>query len=129
MVLTNFSNAGSGTMAMKIADIILNKPADPDEESPEREELPALAVSNDIAGSYYSPELETIYTLEIKEGELMGKHPRHGVFKIKMVETDTLHSELFAFARVYIVRGANNKIVGVRVTNGRVRNMWFEKRD
>ncbi len=128
VVLTNFSNAGSGKMAMKIADIILNKPSDPDEESPEREELPALAVSNDIVGSYYSPELETTYTLDIKEGELMGEHPRHGVFKIKMVATDTLLSELFAFARVYIVRGENNKIKGVRVTNGRVRNMWFEKR-
>lgn len=115
-------------MAMKIADIILNKPSDSDEESPEREELPALAVSNDIVGSYYSPELETTYTLDIKEGELMGKHPRHGEFKIKMVAIDTLLSELFAFARVYIVRGENNKIKGVRVTNGRVRNMWFEKR-
>ena len=67
VVLTNFSNAGSGTMAMKIADIILNKPSDPDEESPEREELPALAVSNDIVGSYYSPELETTYTLDIRK--------------------------------------------------------------
>ena len=41
---------------MKVADIILNKPADPEAERPEREELPAMAVSNDIAGSYYSPE-------------------------------------------------------------------------
>ena len=129
VVLTNFSSAGSGTVAMKISDIILNKPVDPEVESPKREELPAMAVSKDIAGSYYSPELETTYTLELSEGKLLGRHPRHGVFEIKMVATDTLHSELFAFAKVYIVRERNNKIIGVRVTNGRVRNMWFEKSD
>jgi len=129
VVLTNFSSAGSGTVAMRVADIILNKPADPEVERPEREELPAMAVPNDIAGSYYSPELETTYTLIISKGVLTGRHPRHGAFEIKMVATDTLHSELFAFARAYIVRERNNKIMGVRVTNGRVRNMWFEKRD
>lgn len=80
-----------------------------------------------FVGSYYSPELDVKYRIYVSENELKGHHTRHGEFDIKAIHNDALEGSIFAFPRIKVVRDENEAIKGFHVSNGRVRNMWFEK--
>jgi hypothetical protein len=80
------------------------------------------------AGNYYSPELETTYRISVKEDTLYYHHSRHGDFPMKIVKKDILEGE-WPFNIVRFQRDSESKIKGILVTNGRVRNLWFEKQD
>jgi CubicO group peptidase (beta-lactamase class C family) len=80
-------------------------------------------------GRYYSPELDTHYSLYAAgDSVLMGNHPRHGDFKINIIRTDDLEGKLAAFSGIRVRRDSKKRILGLYVSNGRVRNCWFEKR-
>ena len=79
----------------------------------------------DYTGRFYSPELESTLVIDLKDGKLMGYHARHGDFPINMLKSDIL--EIPGFAVIKFVREKNNKISGIRVSNGRAKNVWFEK--
>lgn len=81
----------------------------------------------EYAGEYFSPELKSSYFLYIKNGELVGEHPKHGVFDVHELKLDVLEAD-YPFSIAKIVRNTEGEISGVRVSNGRVRNLWFEKR-
>ncbi|NNF57740.1 MAG: serine hydrolase [Rhodothermaceae bacterium] len=78
-------------------------------------------------GRYYSDELETFYTLTVKEGDLHLMHRR-------MDEPVTLtHSRgdeftgSFPIATLAFERGDDGTVTGFRAGNGRTRDVWFEK--
>jgi len=80
------------------------------------------------AGRYYSPELDTHYSLYVQgDSILMGNHPRHGDFKIDILRRDDLEASLEPFRAIRVKRDRRGRIEGLYVTNGRVRNLWFEK--
>ena len=81
---------------------------------------------SEYVGTYYSPEIETTYKIQLKNGALVGYHPRHGEFKMERIAKDKISADLpIVFAQ--IIRGTDGTVNGLRVSNGRVRNMWFEK--
>jgi CubicO group peptidase (beta-lactamase class C family) len=83
---------------------------------------------NSYTGRYYSPELDTHYTLYVLgDSVLMGNHSRHGDFDIKIIREDYLEGKLWAFNGIKVKRDKKKKILGLLVSNGRVRNLWFEK--
>jgi CubicO group peptidase (beta-lactamase class C family) len=83
---------------------------------------------NSYTGRYYSPELDTHYSLYVQgDSLLMGNHPRHGDFKIRIIREDDLEGALGAFSSIRVKRDRKKKILGLLVSNGRVRNLWFEK--
>ncbi len=83
---------------------------------------------NSYTGRYYSPELDTHYTLYVlADSILMGNHSRHGDFDIKIIREDYLEGKLWAFNGIKVKRDKKKKILGLLVSNGRVRNLWFEK--
>jgi hypothetical protein len=79
-----------------------------------------------LAGRYYSSELETVYTLVVEEGKLMGKHRRHADFELKPRE-DWVYAGPNFFSEVRFERNEAGEVTGMRVSNGRVRNLLFEK--
>ena len=81
-----------------------------------------------FTGTFYSPELDTEYHLVTKEGKLIGQHRRHNSFEVTPVHKDFLTSDAFYFRDIKIERWASGEIKGLRVSNGRVRDLWFEKR-
>ncbi|MEM6377103.1 MAG: serine hydrolase domain-containing protein [Bacteroidota bacterium] len=78
-----------------------------------------------LTGVYYSPELDTRYTVFEEDGRLMVKHPRHETFEL-IPRNDRLYATAYFFNDVEVVK-AGELVAGFRVSNGRVRNMWFAK--
>lgn len=82
---------------------------------------------SEFTGKYYSEELDTYYTLYMEGDELKGSHTRHGDFPIEILRENYLEADLWVFGNIQVQRDKNNKVTGLRVSNGRVRNLWFEK--
>jgi len=79
-------------------------------------------------GSYYSPELETTYTIYVKNDSLFYHHSRLGDFAMKQLKVDILESE-WPFAFIKFQRDKRKRITGIRVSNDRVIDLWFEKKE
>ena len=77
-------------------------------------------------GKFYSPELETTYDIYTKGDTLYWHHARHGDFKMKTIKKDVIEGEWPLLIAKY-QRDENAVITGLRVSNGRVRELWFEK--
>jgi len=83
---------------------------------------------NSYTGRYYSPELDTHYSLYVQgDSLLIGNHSRHGDFKINIMREDDLSGESGAFSEIKVKRDKKKRILGLLVSNGRVRDLWFEK--
>jgi CubicO group peptidase (beta-lactamase class C family) len=80
------------------------------------------------AGTYYSEELDTRYHFVVEEGKLMARHQRHNDFQILPLTKSSMMADAY-FLRNIDVQWEGNEVKGIRVTNGRVRNLWFEKLD
>lgn len=80
---------------------------------------------SEYIGKFYSPELESTIDILLKDNKLLGHHARHGDFPVQILGKDAL--VITDFGTIAIVRDANNLIIGIRISNGRARNVWFEK--
>ncbi len=97
-----------------------------DAEEPEPPSITPAALQTYV-GEYYSPELETTYRFEIQDGTLTGHHRRHDPFALKPVAQDEFSGPSFV-RRLVFSRDEAGRVFGMRVSNGRVLNLWFEKR-
>jgi len=88
--------------------------------------IPSKTDLSQYSGKFFSPELETTYTISVVDDTLSWHHPRHGDYKIKMLKKDVLEGQS-PFSVVKYKRDENGEIIGILVSNGRVRNLWFEK--
>ena len=77
-------------------------------------------------GKYYSPELETTYTISLKGDKLTGYHSRHGEFPMKRIKKGFLESR-GPLRTVKFIKNEEGNSIGILVSNGRVRNLLFEK--
>ncbi len=80
-----------------------------------------------FTGTFYSEELGTGYTLEIKEGKLTATHYRHGDITFNPLKTDTFEGNRWFFRTLQFARDQQGNITGLRVSSIRVRDLWFEK--
>jgi hypothetical protein len=78
-------------------------------------------------GKYYSSELETAYDLFLKDGKLMGRHFRHGIFALERTGEDTFRSGESFFPEIRFERNPQQKITGLRLSMGGAVQMYFEK--
>ncbi|MEM7382330.1 MAG: serine hydrolase, partial [Bacteroidota bacterium] len=86
--------------------------------------------STDLAGftgAFYSDELSTAYTLIIRNDSLIATHPRHSDFSLTPIKEDMFSADRWYFGNIRFERNLDNSISGIRVSNGRVRNLLFEK--
>ena len=77
-------------------------------------------------GKFYSPELETTYDIYLEDDTLYYHHARHGNAPMKVLKKDILEGQWPMLIAKY-KRDEEGTITGIFVTNGRVRNLWFEK--
>ena len=141
ITLSNRSNIGSG-MPADVLEIFFGDhlqplsadlPAD-DEDSDEDEESeswsPTATQLTSLSGSYYSEELETVYTLYVEDGMLMGRHRRHGTFELEAMAPMTFEGPGF-FGTVVFESSSSGVGGGIpqtfRVSNGRVLNLLFQR--
>lgn len=87
--------------------------------------------TNDLlsyTGKFYSPELESNYKIYLKNDTLFYHHARHGDFEMKVLKQDILESQ-WPFSIIKYQREKIGGVTGIYVSNGRVRNLWFEKQN
>lgn len=137
VILTNFSSSSPSGRANMIADLLLS---DIDYKLPVSESLTgAIANKADkyqhsplelksITGEYYSPELMTSYFISYENEELKAYHNRHGYIDLTGSEKDTFTGSASFFRDMKVIRNNKGEVSGIRITNSRVRNLWFEKR-
>ncbi|MCB0477454.1 MAG: beta-lactamase family protein, partial [Crocinitomicaceae bacterium] len=77
-------------------------------------------------GVYYSPELETSYTIYVNNEGLMGYHSRHGYFPIEVLKKGVVNWSGMAVSK-YKFDDAG-KVIGFSVTMDRVKDVWFMKK-
>ncbi|MEM9849601.1 MAG: serine hydrolase domain-containing protein [Bacteroidota bacterium] len=80
-----------------------------------------------FTGTFYSEELATSYELLVENNQLIMRHLRQGDTPINSIKKDTFISRNWYLGNIDFVRDEKDAITGLRVTNGRVRNLWFEK--
>ena len=81
----------------------------------------------EFSGSFYSEELSTTYDFVVVGGKLVAKHSRHSDFELLPLKKDIFSGQAWFFGQIEFVRDANNGITGCKVSNGRVRNLYFKK--
>tara|TARA_R110001599_G_scaffold53656_1_gene149618 strand:- start:9056 stop:10702 length:1647 start_codon:yes stop_codon:yes gene_type:complete len=77
-------------------------------------------------GQFYSPELETTYTISLINDQLMGYHSRHGEFPIGVLKKDV--TDWSGMAIVKYTRDEKGETNGIYVDMNRVENVWFQKK-
>ncbi|MEM9664442.1 MAG: serine hydrolase domain-containing protein [Bacteroidota bacterium] len=134
IVLTNRAEANPQGLAMQIAEVYLPASALAPEPAlpprPQASEAPPSPPDLELMafeGAYYSAELGTTYVLAIEEGTLMAHHPRQAAMPLTPHANDTFRAP-WPLGEVTFQRDAMGEVEGLRVTSGRVRHLWFERR-
>jgi hypothetical protein len=108
----------------------VDEPAEESEEAPVDDPFdPDDVALEQYVGVFYSPELETMYTLVVEEDQLVARHIRHEPATLRPEAADRFRGTQFYLGQVRFERDAEGEIIAFRVSNGRVRNLLFEKRE
>lgn len=84
-------------------------------------------ILSDFSGEFYSEELSTTYHFTVVDDSLIAKHSRLSDFNLNPIKKDMFNGEAWFFTQVEFIRDSNDVITGCKVSNGRVRNLYFEK--
>ena len=87
---------------------------------------PTPTLLKEYVGSFYSPELETKYVIRLEDGKLIASQKRLGDLDVELMNVNALNAE-WPLGNLDVMRDAENEIIGFYASNGRVRNVWFEK--
>lgn len=113
IILSNLSAFDPGRLALQVADIYLADHYKP---------------LTEFAGGYYSEELDTTYTIEVRDSDLMARHSRHDDVCLTPGKADEFEGDCGWLQQIRFTRNNRKRITGFRLTGGRVRNLWFERR-
>lgn len=92
-----------------------------------REPLSAADL-NSYAGVYWSEELETQYTILVRDGKLFAMHAHHGEFGLTPILKDHFATSQFFFNNVKFLRDDKGKVNALTVGGGRVTAIRFERK-
>jgi len=82
---------------------------------------------SEFVGKYYSPELGSYYNFTIINDTLVGFHPRHGTFKTEATVKQDYFKSTGPIQTIDFIRNEHSKVIGMRVSFDRVKNLWLEK--
>jgi CubicO group peptidase (beta-lactamase class C family) len=132
-VFSNLASFSPGALANTIANVYLgdqmkpdtSRPSSPPPPAPEDPFDPSSVKLNDYTGSFYSSELQTTYNLEVVNDTLVAHHQRVDDIRFEPRRPN----EFFArgMGNVVFTKEKGN-VTSMFVTNGRVRNLRFEKK-
>ena len=86
---------------------------------------PAGVRLSEFTGKFYSPELETSYTMEVKNDTLIAHHQRHDDLKLAPYKKDGFTTNFLG--NLEFIRNGAGLVTGMKASNGRVRNLVFNK--
>ena len=83
---------------------------------------------SDYVGEFYSEELDTSYWLSVLDGTLVAHHRRHGDIELLPVMRDEFRGDQWFVPSVEFDRDDLGRVTGLRISQGRSRNMKFRRR-
>lgn len=89
---------------------------------------PSPPVLEKYAGQYYSPELQTAYTLQVKEGQLVATHRWVDDLRFVPRKKDTFKSE-HTDMKIRFERNEHGEVTGYYASRWEARDVWFRKED
>ncbi len=84
-------------------------------------------VLQEYVGTYYSAELSTYYHFKVKDGKLKAEHMRISDIEFTPIMKNRFSGTTYFMGYVEFERDGKDKVVGFKVSNGRVRNLVFVK--
>lgn len=100
------------------------------EETPEDQEvaMPWTPVLQEYAGQYFSPELETTFSIQVAGEDLEISHFRNRAVKTQPApKRDKFENRRIFLPEIQFIRNQQEQVVGFQVSTSRVRNIYFEK--
>ena len=89
---------------------------------------PSLSELQKFTGQYFSEELETFYTIVVKDSTLVAEHRNLKDIKLSPTEEDTFTGDVFFFGEVAFKKDKAGKANAFTVSNGRTKGILFQKR-
>ena len=83
---------------------------------------------DEYSGEYTAEEITTTYTIVPSDTSLIVHHRKHESFHLHPQRKDVFNGDVWYFSTVRFRRDQNNQVDGCYVSNGRVRDLWFERR-
>jgi CubicO group peptidase (beta-lactamase class C family) len=134
VVLSNAANANPGRLALAVADIYLGEtgplaqqvagpPAPSRPQPPARGWQPAAAQLGGFTGDFYSPELATIYSVELRDDVLVLASTR--IADTRLTPGDAEDTFRAGNRVLRFQRDDAGAVTGMRLTGSRVRNIAF----
>ena len=102
----------------------LKEAAEPAEET--KSEVLAPEQLAEFEGDYYTPELDTTYSIRVQGNQLIAQHIRHDDILLTYTEGHFLGNTWF-FPEVHFTRDDTGRVIGFKLTGGRVRNLRFDR--
>ena len=90
---------------------------------------PDPATLASYAGRYVSPELETAYVARVMDDRLVLSHIRHGDIGLAPTAEDVFQGDSWFMGEIAFDRGPDGAVREMRVSNGRVRALLFQKQE
>ena len=137
VILCNLDTFNPLRLAEKVADIYLADVLAPVEtsegdtaaeptEGTKSEPLSPEQLA-EFEGDYYTEELDTTYTIGVRRDGLVARHRRHDAILLTHVDGHFV-GDVWFFPEVHFIRDDTGRVTGFRLTGGRVRNLYFEKK-
>ena len=137
VILCNLDTFNPLRLAEKVADIYLADVLAPIEASePKKAAEPAEDIKFEpltpeqlieFEGDYYTEELDTTYCIRVHRDQLVAQHIRHDDILLTYADGHFLGDSWF-FPEIHFTRDDTERVTGLRLTGGRVKNLHFEKK-
>ena len=88
---------------------------------------PSVEELEAFTGKFYSKELETFYTLEIKDSTLMLLIRNTKEITLSPLEENSFKGDVFFISEMEFLRDDSGQVNAFKVSNGRTRNIHFKK--
>jgi CubicO group peptidase (beta-lactamase class C family) len=124
-VLANLGSINPTGLANRVAEVYLEGEMQPAARPPQQAPRPPAATfdGGDLttyAGTYWSDELETQYTIRAQDGKLVAMHAHHGEIVLMPAAKDTFRSNMWFMPEVKFIPGAmiagGGRVTGIRFT-------------
>ena len=88
---------------------------------------PSVEELKEFEGRYYSNELQTFYTLEVKDSTLMLMIGDTEDIGLDPVDEDNFTGDFFFIGQMNFMRNDRGEVTGFTVSNGPTRGIRFER--
>ncbi len=82
---------------------------------------------NNYTGTFYSKELDIVYTFALENSNLVSQNLRNGTTQFYSIKNDIFRSNTLTLSSIKFVRNTKNKIIGFTINTDGIKDLYFDK--